>query len=237
MEPALPWAYLPVSQLMSKDHADNEEAFAGDRRRMVDRQLRGRGIDDSRVLDAMARVPRHLFVPPQLVWEAYADQPLPIGEGQTISQPFIVALMTQALRLPAKAEVLEIGTGSGYQTAVLAELAEMVLTIERSSSLSARAKETIGKLGYNNIEFVVGDGTIGLPESAPFDRIIATGSLPRIPSALCDQLRDGGTCVMPIGDRTMQELVQITREGKGLKQKDLGGCCFVPLIGKDGWKR
>ena len=202
---------------------------------MVDRQLRARGIADERVLSAMRRVPRHRFVSADLWAEAYADHPLPIGEDQTISQPFIVALMTEALCLHGEEKVLEIGTGSGYQTAILAALAGAVTTIERSFTLSRGARERLTQLGYRNIAFVVGDGTVGLPAEAPFDRILAAGSLPRIPQGLLDQLSNDGILVLPVGDRTLQRLVQIRKTGSSHTTEDLGACRFVPLIGKEGW--
>jgi len=212
-----------------------EDRFRLDRERMVDRQLRGRGIADERVLAAMRRVPRHAFVPEDLVGEAYADHPLSIGEGQTISQPFIVALMTEALALTGEEKVLEIGTGSGYQTAILAELARRVFTVERSTCLSRAAEERLRRLGYAAIAFRVGDGTLGIPDEAPFDRILATGSLPRRPRRLVAQLGSEGIFVFPVGNRSLQELVAIRREGRSFKETALGPCAFVPLIGEEGW--
>lgn len=202
---------------------------------MVDYQLRARGIVDERLLVVMGQVARHRFVSPTLEKEAYADHPLPIGEGQTISQPYIVALMSEALSLSGEEKVLEIGTGSGYQTAILAELASTVITIERSSSLSQAAQQRLQRLGYRNVRFLVGDGTVGLPEEAPFDRILATGSLPRIPPGLLGQLAEDGILVLPVGNKTLQRLIQITRSGSSHTKRDLGACRFVPLIGKEGW--
>jgi len=202
---------------------------------MVKHQLRARGIADEDVLTVMGRVARHLFVPFSLREEAYEDHPLPIGEGQTISQPYIVALMTEALCATGRAKVLEIGTGSGYQTAILAELANTVFTVERSSTLSSAAQQRLRDLRYENIQFVVGDGTLGLSAQAPFDRIIATGSLPRLPQGLLDQLAPDGICVLPVGDRFLQRLLQVKKVGSSVEQHNLGGCCFVPLIGKEGW--
>lgn len=202
---------------------------------MVEHQLRRRGIRDPRVLAAMARVPRHLFVPPQWREEAYADYPLPIGAGQTISQPYIVARMTEALELKGSEKVLEIGTGSGYQTAILAELSREVCTIERIPELSEEAKARLSSLGYANVRFFVGDGTLGLPAEAPFDRIIATGALPRIPDALLGQLSDFGIIVAPVGEREFQRLLQLRKVGDTVKEVGLGGCRFVPIIGKEGW--
>lgn len=202
---------------------------------MVKHQLRARGIADEDVLTVMGRVARHLFVPFSLREEAYEDHPLPIGEGQTISQPYIVALMTEALCATGKAKILEIGTGSGYQTAILAELANTVFTVERSSTLSSGAQQHLRDLGYDNIQFVVGDGTLGLPAQAPFDRIIATGSLPRLPQGLLDQLAPDGICVLPVGDRFLQRLLQVKKVGSSVEQHNLVACCFVPLIGEEGW--
>jgi len=211
------------------------EEFLRDRLRMVARQLRGRGIRDPRVLAAMARVPRHLFVPPVWQREAYADYPLPIGAGQTISQPYIVARMTEALELEGPEKVLEIGTGSGYQTAILAALAREVWTIERVPALSKDAEKRLRRLGYTNIHFFIGDGTLGLPQEAPFGRIIATGGLPRVPQTLIDQLGDSGIIVAPVGRRDFQRLVKLRKVGDTVEEVDLDGCRFVPLIGKEGW--
>ncbi len=202
---------------------------------MVERQLRRRGITDSRVLAAMTRVPRHRFVPPERQWEAYADYPLPIGAGQTISQPYIVALMTAALELTGTEKILEIGTGSGYQTAILAELAREVRTIERITALSLAAQDRLRTWGYANVRFFIGDGTVGLPDEAPFDRIIATGGFPRLPALLLAQLADSGIFVAPVGGRTFQHLLQVRKHGDTFTQADLGGCRFVPLTGKEGW--
>ena len=220
---------------MSWNHPE-EDRFLEERKRMVARQLQARGIADPRVLAAMTRVPRHRFVPEALWDEAYADHPLPIGEGQTISQPYIVALMTQALALRGEEKVLEIGTGSGYQTAILAELSCRVVTIERSASLFQAAEERLRCLGYATVEVRVGDGTLGAPDEAPFDRILATGSLPRLPQSLIAQLNEGGALVLPVGERSLQELVVVTRRGRTHTQARLGPCAFVPLIGEEGWE-
>jgi len=220
---------------MANVKLQDEERFAEQRQVMVDHQMRARGIADVMLLSVMRKVPRHRFVSPNLWKEAYADHPLPIGEGQTISQPYIVALMSEALHLSGEEKVLEIGTGSGYQTAILAELANTVITIERSSVLSQTAQQRLVKLGYHNIRFVVGDGTLGLPTEAPFNRILATGSLPCTPPGLLDQLSNSGILVLPVGDKTLQRLVQIKKTGSSHKKKDLGACRFVPLIGKEGW--
>ncbi len=184
----------------------------------------------------MGRVPRHRFVPPELIGEAYSDYPLPIGEGQTISQPYIVALMTEGLRLEQDVELLEIGTGSGYQTAILAECGARVWTIERSPRLARRARSLFAELGYNGIESIVGDGTVGLPDRAPFDRILATGSLPEVPKVLLGQLKAGGIFVGPIGSLYGQELVRIEYHAQKSVREGLGPCRFVPLIGASGWE-
>ncbi|UCF09626.1 MAG: protein-L-isoaspartate(D-aspartate) O-methyltransferase [Candidatus Bipolaricaulota bacterium] len=203
---------------------------------MVQRQLRRRGIRDERVLEAMGRVPRHRFVPPERRFEAYDDFPLPIGGGQTISQPYIVALMTQALRLTGAERVLEIGTGSGYQTALLAELAREVTTIDRSRALSETAAARLRALGHETVTFHVGDGTLGVPESAPYDRVLATGSLPSIPDVLLAQLAPEGVLLAPVGGRWAQELIRVSFGPRGRTEDSLGGCRFVPLIGAHGWR-
>jgi len=207
--------------------------------KMVDTQLRSRGIRDARVLKAMEKIPRHLFIEEALRDQAYSDGPLPIGENQTISQPYIVALMTEALELKGHEKVLELGTGSGYQTAVLAELAGRVLSIERISFLAAKARKILDSLNYFNIALRVGDGTYGWREEAPFDGIIVTAGAPRVPDILIEQLAVGGRLVMPVGNRFTQDLLKVTRlsEKTGdTETEDLGGCRFVSLIGEHGWK-
>jgi protein-L-isoaspartate(D-aspartate) O-methyltransferase len=213
-----------------------EDAYRSLRERMVRTQLVPRGIRDERVLEAMKKVPRHRFVDPGMVGEAYADHPLPIGDGQTISQPYIVALMTEALGLTGGEKTLEIGTGSGYQTAVLAELSREVYTVERIKSLLERAENTLKGLGYKNVYFKAFDGTLGWPEHAPYDAVIVTAGAPAIPAPLRDQLAEGGRIVIPIGNRYSQELVKITKTDQGFEEKYLGGCRFVNLIGVHGWK-
>lgn len=203
---------------------------------MVETQLVTRGIHDPRVLDAMRKIPRHLFVDEALAAQAYADHPLPIGEKQTISQPYIVALMTEALGLNGHEKVLELGTGSGYQTAVLAELADRVFTIERIPSLLHRAREVLNSLGYRNVVYKVGDGTLGWPEEAPFDAILVSAGAPRVPQPLVDQLSMGGRLVLPVGDRLSQELILVERVPEGIRKTTLGGCRFVDLVGKWGWE-
>lgn len=202
---------------------------------MIENHLRRRGICDERVLDAMAHVPRHAFVFPEWRNEAYSDHPLPIGEGQTISQPYVVALMTEALLLPGHSRILELGTGSGYQTAILSRMGAEVWTIERSPSLSASACARLAEQGVKRVHCVVGDGTAGLASQAPFDRILATGSLPAVPETLLQQLRPGGIFVGPIGQLTEQTLRRVTYHPAGSKEESLGLCRFVPLIGVAGW--
>jgi len=215
------------------------DRYQKQRMKMVDTQLRSRGIRDARVLKAMEKIPRHLFIEEALRDQAYSDGPLPIGENQTISQPYIVALMTEALELKGHEKVLELGTGSGYQTAVLAELAGRVLSIERISFLAAKARKILDSLNYFNIALRVGDGTYGWREEAPFDGIIVTAGAPRVPDILIEQLAVGGRLVMPVGNRFTQDLLKVTRlsEKTGdTETEDLGGCRFVSLIGEHGWK-
>lgn len=203
---------------------------------MVEGQLCRRGIHDPRVLEAMRRIPRHQFVSPEYQSEAYEDRPLPIGEGQTISQPYMVAIMTQSLDLKGSEKVLEIGTGSGYQTALLAELAKSVYTIERIPSLAARAEKVLREMGYQNIFFRTGDGTRGWPEEAPFDGIIVTAGAPEVPRTLRSQLADGGRLVIPVGPRYSQMLYKVIRQGHQFIEEDITGCVFVPLLGAFGWR-
>jgi protein-L-isoaspartate(D-aspartate) O-methyltransferase len=181
-------------------------------------------------------VPRHLFIEEALVGEAYNDHPLPIGNKQTISQPYIVALMTEALELTGKEMVLEIGTGSGYQTAILAELSKRVYTIERVRPLMVQARRTLARLGYSNILFKTLDGTLGWKEYEPFDAIIVTAGAPKVPQPLKDQLSEGGRLVIPVGNRFSQELIKVTRKKASFIQKNLCGCRFVDLVGVHGWK-
>jgi protein-L-isoaspartate(D-aspartate) O-methyltransferase len=207
------------------------DSFAEQRSRMIESQLWSRGIRDERVLDAMARVPRHEFVSPEYRSQAYDDHPLPIAGGQTISQPFIVALMLEHLRLAPSETVLEIGTGSGYQTALLAELVARVYSMERHAALAAGAVATLRKLGYSNVTIVTGDGSLGLPEQAPFDAIIVSAAASSVPPALFEQLREGGRMIIPVGAEDAQEL-QLVRKLDGRPQTTrLEGCRFVPLIG------
>lgn len=206
------------------------------RERMVKNQLIPRGITDRRVQDAMNKVHRHLFMEDALIGKAYGDHPLPIGHKQTISQPYIVALMTQALKLTGSEKVLEIGTGSGYQTAILAELADRVYTIERIRPLMEKARYLLNDLGYTNILFKSFDGTLGWQEYAPYDAILVTAGAPRIPENLIDQLNEGGRMIVPVGDRVNQDLTEVIKEKEGYRQNNLGGCRFVDLIGAHGWK-
>jgi protein-L-isoaspartate(D-aspartate) O-methyltransferase len=206
------------------------------RERMVKNQLIPRSISNQRVLEAMAKVQRHLFVEEGLIGEAYNDHPLPIGHKQTISQPYIVALMTEALELEGTEKVLEIGTGSGYQTAILAELSKAVYTVERVEPLLMKGKQLLRELGYTNIQFKVSDGTIGWEEFAPYDAIMVTAGAPKIPQPLLDQLAEGGRMVIPIGNRQSQDLIRVKRDKSRFLEKNLGGCRFVDLIGNHGWK-
>jgi len=210
--------------------------FNTERQRMVENQLKTRGITNFRVLEAMRKVPRHSFVPPELISSAYHDGPLSIGEGQTISQPYMVALMTECLELKGEGKVLEVGTGSGYQTAILAELAKEVYTIEIHKSLSDKARQLLTALGYDNIEFRIGDGSKGWEEESPFGGIIVTAGSPDIPSTLQDQLTDGGRLVIPVGSRFLQTLYRITRVGDSFHKEEFTSCVFVPLVGEHGWK-
>jgi len=202
---------------------------------MVEEQIIQRGIRDSRVLKAVREVPRHVFVPDKDPQWAYIDAPIPVGWGQTISQPYIVALMSEALGLQAEERVLEIGTGSGYQAAILSHLVRHVCSIERIEGLARRAKETLEELGITNVKVVHGNGSIGLPEEAPFDAIIVTAAAPDVPKPLIDQLADRGRLVLPVGERDTQTLTKITRTGRTTRREDLGMCAFVPLIGSAGW--
>ena len=209
--------------------------FPKARVKMVEEQILSREIKDPRVIAAMKKVPRHLFVEEALQSQAYSDHPLPIGEKQTISQPYMVALMTEALQLTGKEKVLEIGGGSGYQTAILAELAERVFSIERIRPLAIRARQLIYELGYFNVEIKIFDGTYGWAEEGPFETIMVTAGAPDIPQPLLDQLTKGGRLVIPVGDAFVQDLIRITKTKDGIKKEDLGGCRFVKLIGKYGW--
>lgn len=214
-----------------------EDGLSAQRALMVEHQLMTRGISDQRVLDAMRSVPRHLFVGEELRHKAYDDMALPIGQGQTISQPYMVAVMTELLEMKGGERVLELGTGSGYQTVVLAELSLEVFTVERVSELSTRAHGLLLSLGYENIRFLAADGTAGWPDEAPFDRILVTAGSPDVPGPLRDQLSDGGVMVIPVGSRFSQELIKVKKEGKGFfSESRHTPCVFVPLLGEHGWK-
>ena len=203
---------------------------------MVETQLIGRGIEDQRVLEAMRKVPRHMFVDEALQEQAYSDHPLPIGDKQTISQPYVVALMTETLKLLGHEKILEIGTGSGYQAAILAELGSRVFSIERHPALAYRANQVLQKLAYKNVIVRVADGTLGWPDEAPFDGIIVTAGTPKIPQPLVDQLAMGGRLVIPMGDRQSQELMLVERIPEGIRKTNLGGVRFVDLVGKWAWE-
>jgi protein-L-isoaspartate(D-aspartate) O-methyltransferase len=210
--------------------------FPKARLKMVEEQIISRGIKDARLIAAMKKIPRHLFVEEALQNQAYSDHPLPIGEKQTISQPYMAALMTEATLLTGEEKVLEIGTGSGYQTAILAELSEKVFSIERIRPLAIRARKLLYELGYFNVEIKIFDGTFGWVEESPFDAIIVTAGSPDVPQTLLDQLAIGGRLVIPVGDAFVQDLIRVIKTEEGIKKEDLGGCRFVKLIGKYGWE-
>lgn len=212
-----------------------QDEFAAARRAMVERQIRGRGISSSRVLEAMMTVPRHEFVPASMQAEAYADKALSIGEGQTISQPYMVAAMTDALELTGNERVLEIGTGSGYQAAVLSVLAREVLSVESHPALARAAQQRLERLGFANVHVHTGDGSVGLAEAGPFDAILVTAAAPQVPPLLGAQLREGGRLVAPVGPHEDQELVQVRKENGELRSRALFACRFVPLVGRHGW--
>jgi protein-L-isoaspartate(D-aspartate) O-methyltransferase len=211
------------------------ERYERDRSRMVEEQLARRGISDPRVLQAMGRVPRHLFVEEALRDRAYGDHPLPIGEQQTISQPYIVALMTSLLRLSGQEKVLEIGTGSGYQTAILALLARRVCSVERVPSLATRARALLESQGVTNVWVRVGDGTLGWPDEAPFDRILVTAGAPAVPAPLFDQLIEGGRMVMPVGETSNQTLTLVEKIDGAMRTSAHGDCTFVKFVGRYAW--
>lgn len=213
-----------------------KKEFTAQRLEMIEKQLRRRGISDAAVLAAMKAVPRHEFVPQELRSRAYEDVPLPIGGGQTISQPYIVAAMTAALRLQPSDRVLEIGTGCGYQAAVLSRLVKEVFTIERRPELASAASAKLARLGYANAHVHCGDGTLGLPELAPFDAILVAAAAPAVPKPLLAQLAEGGRMILPVGDAEHQELQLIEKRGDAFPTKLLEGCRFVPLVGYHGWQ-
>lgn len=209
---------------------------AEERLQMVRDQIEARGVEDRKVLDAMREIPRHLFIPDEFGAAAYHDRPLPIGSGQTISQPYIVGLMTSLLELKQNDKVLEIGAGSGYQAAILSKIARTVVTIERLPEIASKAKDVIQRLGIFNIKVIVGDGTLGYAPDVPYDGIIITAASPDIPAPLIDQLADEGRLVAPVGSRDLQQLVRITKQGTRISRETFGGVVFVPLLGCHGWQ-
>ena len=211
------------------------QSFSGQRRKMVEEQLVDRGIKDLRIMEAMNRIPRHMFIHESFQHKAYGDFPLPIGDNQTISQPYIVAAMTEALNLKETDRVLEIGTGSGYQTALLAELTGQVFTIERIRSIGLKAQSLLDQLNYMNIVFKVFDGTYGWPDQAPFDAILITASTQEVPKMLVDQLGEKGRLVVPVGGLDRQSLTILTKENGLATSREIGYCKFVPLVGRYGW--
>lgn len=215
---------------------DNSMKYKRQREEMVKRQISARGITDEKVISAIRNVPRHLFVSEALTDQAYGDFPLPIGEQQTISQPYIVAEMTQALELSKDDRVLEIGTGSGYQAAIIAQIAYRVYTIERIHSLLLKARSLFDRLLYHNIITRYSDGTKGWTDESPFDAIIITAGAPKIPETLVNQLAMGGRMAIPVGDQYSQELIKLHRGKNGIQQTSLGGCRFVKLVGEHGWR-
>jgi protein-L-isoaspartate(D-aspartate) O-methyltransferase len=216
---------------------EQSDRFTAKRLAMVEEQLRRRGIRDARVLHAMEKVPRHRFIAALFQAAAYDDNPVPIGEGQTISQPFIVAYMLESLQIAPENRVLEIGTGTGYQAALLAELARQVYTIERVPALYVAAKENLQQLGYSNVEVIHGDGTRGLPEYAPFDRIIVAAAAPDIPTPLFEQLAEEGCMILPVGSPEAQNLLLIRKRNGVANTEQLEGCRFVPLLGEQGFRQ
>jgi len=221
---------------MTDETAHDSPRYQELRRRMVEKQIRARGIHDPKVLNAFMKVQRHVFMEEALRDRAYEDYPMPIGEGQTISQPYTVAFMTEALELKGTEKVLEIGSGSGYQTAILLEIVKQVFCIERIASLARKAQKTLESLGYSGFLLRVGDGTKGWPEYAPFDAILVAAASPRVPRSLKDQLAVGGRIVIPVGDRYVQSMMQVTRVDENtFKEKDFGSFRFVGLIGAEGW--
>ncbi|HEU5319292.1 MAG TPA: protein-L-isoaspartate(D-aspartate) O-methyltransferase [Methylomirabilota bacterium] len=221
---------------MSPGLERESERLVRERERMVDEQLVRRGITDERVLAALRRVPRHRFVQEALQERAYGDHPLPIGEDQTISQPYIVALMTALLELTGREKVLEVGTGSGYQTAVLGELARRVCSVERLPRLAERARATLEALGYDNVWVRVGNGALGWPDEAPFDRILVAAGGPGVPPPLFQQLAEGGRMVLPVGDADNQVLTLVANVRGRMETRPMGECKFVKLVGKYAWE-
>lgn len=213
----------------------DDKRYESLRRKMVDEQLAGHGIRDERVLSAMGRIPRHLFVPESMADQAYEDHPVAIGQGQTISQPYMVACMSQALALQGGEKVLEVGSGSGYQTAVLKALNADVYTVERLPELSDRARENVERAGFSGVHYRVGDGSRGWTEEAPFDRVIVTAGAPTMPVSLVQQLREGGSMVIPVGGDERQELLLVRRGQGRVTRERICSCMFVKLLGDEGW--
>jgi protein-L-isoaspartate(D-aspartate) O-methyltransferase len=220
----------------SKYGPEDSASFQAERREMVDRQIRDRGIRSMRVLAAMGAVPRHLFVPRERIQEAYLDAPVAIGEGQTISQPYIVALIAEALSLKGHERVLEVGAGSGYQAAVVSLLAGEVIAVESHSTLAASARERLARLGYANIRVEEGDGSLGWPQCAPYDAILVTAAAPSLPEPLLAQMAEGARLVIPVGGPEQQDLLRLVKRGSTRSQESLCACRFVPLIGRFGWQ-
>jgi len=218
------------------NNGDRPETLAQARARMVEEQLRSRGIRDPRVLAAMGKVPREEFISGEDFGQAYGDHPLPIGAGQTVSQPYIVAAMIESLELQSTDRVLEVGTGTGYEAAILAQLAAEVWTIERHAELAGKAEEILARLGYTNVHVVHGDGSLGLAEHAPFDKILVAAAAPRIPESLVAQLNEGGRLVVPVGSRTEQQVHIVRKEGGEIIVTTDDLCRFVPLVGAEGWQ-
>lgn len=216
--------------------SSSEMQFAAAQKAMVEEQIRRRGVTDEMVLQVMETVPRHEFVPLSLRDCAYQDEPLPIGAGQTVSQPYIVAYMTAALELKGTEKVLEIGTGCGYQAAVLAGLATQVYTVEFQPSLADPARERLERLGYGNVQVFTGDGSAGWPEHAPYDGILVAAAAPQVPHPLLEQLAKGGRLIVPVGNEDEQTLMTVTRRDQEMISKRLGACRFVPLLGRYGWR-
>ena len=223
-----------ISDCQSQDF--NNDGFYASRKEMVESQIIARGIRDKNVIDAMLKVERHLFVPDEYVQQAYEDYPLPIGDGQTISQPYIVALMTQSLGLKKSSRVLEIGTGSGYQAAILAEICDSVYTIELFESLSKQAEKTLNSIGYKNIKLKSGDGYAGWKDYSPFDAIIVTCAPTHVPLALQEQLAEGGKMIIPVGQANDQELVLYEKKDNNFRHKNIVPVRFVPMLDKSGKK-
>jgi protein-L-isoaspartate(D-aspartate) O-methyltransferase len=218
------------------NYAANPEQLAQRRAIMVEEQLRGRGIRDERVLTAMGKVPRERFIAPEYVWDAYADRPISIGQGQTISQPLMVATMVEALEVQPSDCVLEVGTGTGYEAAILGSLAGEVWTVERHSQLADVARQVLAELGYDNVHVEHGDGSLGLPQHAPFNKILVAAGAPNVPPSLIAQLAEGGRMAVPVGDRIDQQLKVVRKIAGEMVVSSHVLCCFVPLLGAEGWE-